>query len=77
MSNEIILTEKEITAIQQFHNKTKKTKQHKNGLVDNFHNVVIKQEPCGGIGALLYIQTQDDFMDKSDNWEDITDYEAW
>ncbi len=71
---EIILTQKEIMAIYHYCNNIKQSKF----VYDKyFNNVVIKQEPCGGIGSILYIQTQNDFWKKSKKWEDITDYEAW
>lgn len=70
----IILTEKEIIDVYNF---CKNIKKPKTESTKHYNNVVIRQEPCGGIGELLYIQTQEDLWDKSDNWKDITDYDAW
>jgi hypothetical protein len=39
-------------------------------------NIVIKQGSTG-IGNFTHIQTQEDFWENKDTWEDITDYEAW
>lgn len=72
-NKEIILTGEEIERLYQFYKKTKPI----TAFAKVHHNIVIKGMPCGGIGELVYVQTQDDFCKKADNWVEITDYESW
>lgn len=63
---EIILTHKEIQQIFRY------------CVLNNYANVVIFDEPCGGIGNLLHICKQEDWqVNKDCKKEDITDYESW
>ena len=72
-STQIILTGKEVELLHDFY---RKNVRHKifGGTITN---VVIKESDCNSIGKCLFVQTQDDFINGKDNWEDITDYESW
>lgn len=62
----IILTPNEIQEIYKF------------CAVHNSQNVIIFDTPCGGIGNLLHIATQNEWHeDKNCNKKDITDYDSW
>lgn len=68
---QLILTGKEIESLYRFYQT-----RPPSGWADVRTNIVIKQGSTG-IGNFTHIQTQEDFWEHKDNWEDITDYEAW
>ena len=68
---QLILTGKEIESLYRFY-----LNQPSTGWADVKTNIVIKQESTN-IGNLIYIQTQEELCNQKDNWQDITDYEAW
>ena len=42
----------------------------------SLNNIVIRSI-ANGIGYELLVQSQFDYHEKKDTWEDITDYESW
>ena len=68
---QLILTGKEIESLYRFYQT-----RPPSGWADVKPNIVIKQESTN-IGNFIYVQTQEDFWENKDTWEDITDYEAW
>lgn len=68
---QLILTSKEVEALYSFYRS-----QPKSVWADVRTNIVIKYEP-NNIGNFVYVQTQEDLYKGKDNWQDITDYEAW
>lgn len=64
---EIVLTGKEIKALYDF--------SFVNECTGYTSNVVIQSIPTP-IGAVIKIQTQDDYNEGKKDWSDITDYES-
>lgn len=68
---QIILTGNEVEALYRFYKS-----QPQSVWAGLKSNVVIKHV-SNNVGNCTYIQTQDDLCEGKDNWENITDYEAW
>jgi hypothetical protein len=71
MKKQLMLTGKEIEDLYKFY----QLNLYKGGVAKRC-NIIIQQN-TNSIGDITYIQTQEDFWKRKDNWEDITDYESW